>query len=350
MDKYDDTILVTGGSGFLGSHVVDALIAQGRFRVVAVSRNPTRYCNQEAQYMPCDITNHNEVAAIIEQIKPIAIIHTATPGPFAPEFLHRKDHAATKNLVQIATQFSSVRAFVYTGSAEAMKNVSGARGKPLSETEAILHTPSTAPSGYAHAKSASDALVLQANDVSLATATLRLPAVYGPRETKDSGIATNFMSLANTFATRIQLGNNEVVLDWVYVENAAHAHVLAVNTLLQPQRCADGEAYFVTDGAPVKLWDFVRSVWTASGDENCNSIKKVIIPWWVVLALAATIEVLFRIFTLDRKSPPLTRLHVRYVKDGAWFSIGKARECLGYEPLVSTSEGIERTVAWLKHA
>jgi sterol-4alpha-carboxylate 3-dehydrogenase (decarboxylating) len=173
-----------------------------------------------------------------------------------------------------------------------------------------------------------------------------LPGIYGPRE--HGGITVSFIPTAGTFVTRIQLGNNNVVHDWVYVGNAAYAHVLAVNALLNPQRRADGEAYFITDGVPMKLWDFVRKVWTASGDKNCNHIRKIIIPWWMVLTLAAATEFVFRIFTRGRKLAPLTRLHVHYMKGGAWFNIGKAQERLGYEPLVSTSEGIERTVAWFR--
>ena len=346
MEHSAKTILVTGGSGFLGAHVVDALIAEGGFHVIAISRNPPTYHNPKAQYIACDITNFSEIAAIVEQIKPIAIVHTITPGPFASPLLHDQDYAATKNLVELASECAFVKTFVYSGSAESFSNVSGAYAQPLTEKKAIWHTSKTAPSAYAKAKSASEAVVLWANGPSLATAVLCLPAMYGPRENEKTGIAISFIRVANTFATRIQLGSNNVVHEWIYVENAAIAHLLAVKALFDPQQRAGGEAYFVTDGAPIKLWDFVRRLWTAAGDGECNSIGKIIIPWWVMLVLAVTTEVAFRVFTLGRILPPLSRQHIHYMKEGAWFDTEKARERLGYEPLVSTDEGIRRTVDW----
>lgn len=348
MEPSVKTVLVTGGSGFLGSHVVDAFVAEGGFHVVAISRKPPTYRNPKATYIACDTTKHSDIAVIVEGTNPIAITHTITPGPFASPLLHDQDYAATKNLVAIASKTASVKAFVYSGSAESLVNVSGACEQPLTEARAMLHTPKTAPSAYADAKSASEAFVLQANDTSLASAVLWMPGMYGPRENEKTGIAVSFIRVANTFATRIQLGSNSVLHDWIYVENAARAHVLAVKALLEPQQRVGGEAYFITDGVPIKLWDFVRRLWTAAGDEKCNIISKIIIPWWIMLALAATTEIVFRVFTLGRKSPPLSRLHVHYMKEGAWFDIRKAQERLGYEPLVSTNEGIRRTVSWFQ--
>lgn len=346
MEQPTNTVLITGGSGFLGSHLVDAFVTEGCFNVVAISRKPKTDRNPQARYVVCDVTIHEKTAAIIEEIRPVAIIHTVTPGPFARPAFHDADYAATKNLVAIASKCVSTKTFVYSGSAESLKNVSGAGEHPLTEADAVLHTPDTAPSAYARAKSASEAFVLQANGSSLATAVVRLPAMFGPREDEKTGIAVSFIRMAKTFATRVQLGDNSVVHDWIYVENAAYAHTLAVRALLGSQPRSAGEAYFVTDGAPMKLWDFVRRLWTTAGDEGCNTNGKIIIPWWIMLALAATTEIIFHLFTLGRVSPPLSRLHVHYMKEGAWFHIGKAREILGYEPLVSTDEGIKRTVSW----
>lgn len=350
MGYRNEVVLVTGGSGFLGSNVVDELVAAGRFQACATTRRSTQYCNPQAQYIAIDITQHDEIAAIIERIKPIAILHTITPGPFAPASLHDRDHAATMNLVEIAQDSVSVRAFVYISSAEAMFNVSGEREQHLSETEAILHRWESAPSAYARTKSGSDPFALRANGPRLATAVLRLPGMFGPRENKKTGIACSFIRVANTHITRIQLGDNSVRHEWIYVKNAAHAHVLAINALLNSRKGADGEVFLTTDGTPIKLWDFVRKIWIAAGDKGCTRRKKIIILWWIMFVLAATTEWVFHIFTMGRLSPPLTALYIHFMRKGAWFDISSTCRRLDYryDPLSSTDKGIEETVAWYR--
>lgn len=349
MERYRNVVLVIGGSGLLGSHVVDSLIATGRFRVIATTRNSTQYCNPEAQYISIDITQHSELATAINHIKPIAIVHTATPGPFAPTPLQEKDYAATINLVEIAKRSDSVRALVYTSSVEAILNVSGASQQPLSATKAILHQWDSAPSAYARTKSSSDAFVLQANGPSLATIVLRLPGMFGPRENRKTGIACSFIRVAKTLVTRIQLGTNSVRHEWIYVKNAAYAHVLAVNALIDSQQHADGEAFFITDGIPIKLWDFIHKIWRVAGDENCSRQRRIVVPWWIMYVLAVLTEYAFQIFTLGCISPPLTALHIHFMREGAWFDVSDSRRRLNYEPLFSTDEGIEETVAWYRH-
>lgn len=344
-------ILVTGGCGFLGSHIVDALVA-AQLPVVAVSRNPIRYCNPNASYMVCDYTNPEATATIIANVRPRAIIHTITAGPMAPWPAQQKDYLATKSLLEAARDASSVKAFIYSGSADALVNSSGSRKAPLSETDAILHSFKSSPTGYSRTKAASEALVLKVSGTELLTAVLRMPGIYGPR---DGSVTPGLLKGTNKIFTRVQLGDNKPMHEWIYVESAAHAHVLAAKALLSAipslEKQVHGEAFFITDGEPVRFWDFARKLWAAAGDKNCihmDNDKLIVIPWWPLVALAILTEVLCYILTLGRKNPGLSRHHLQYMRFGAWWDIGKARERLGYVPLVDTDEGLRRTVAWFQ--
>jgi sterol-4alpha-carboxylate 3-dehydrogenase (decarboxylating) len=261
--------------------------------------------------------------------------------------MHRTDVSILSEVINIATRAASVRAFLYSGSVAAIANVSGAGKQPLSEAEAILHSSKTASCAYDLSKSHSTEIVLTANGDALRTAVLHLPGMYGPR---DRQVALGIWNMINTPMTKVQLGNNKVVHEWLYVENAAHAHVLAAKALLNSsdtEEKVSGEAFFVTDGVPVKFWDFARNLWTRAGVKDCTP-PKVIVPWWCVLTLAAISETIFLVFTVGRKPAPLTRHHVHYMKEGTWFDINKAKDRLHYTPIIQTDEGIQKTVAWFQ--
>jgi sterol-4alpha-carboxylate 3-dehydrogenase (decarboxylating) len=345
---HGDAVLVTGGCGFLGSHLVDALVVHG-FGVVAASRNPTRYRNSSARYCALDLHSYDATRALILDVKPCAIIHTANPGPMCPPAAHLKDYQATKNLLELAYTTPSVIAFIYTGSAQAISNSSGSQ--KITEADAIFHTRSSAPTAYARWKAESEQLTLTFNrpiahlSGSLRTVVIRLPGIYGPR---DGQLAPGLLQATNTIIPRLQFGGNKPVHEWIYVESAANAHLLAAKALLDGNVPGiDGEAFFVADEEPVRFWDFARKLWAAAGDKNAPRLeKRILLPWAPVIALATLVEFLTIIFTLGRGIPPMSRHHLEYMRFGAWWDTSKARERLQYEPLVSTDEGIARAVTW----
>ena len=149
--------------------------------------------------------------------------------------------------------------------------------------------------------------------------------------------------------THIQLGDNKNLYDAIYVGNAASAHIQAAQALLRNDTTAkvDGEAFLITDDAPMPFWDFQRKIWAAAGDETRPSEVRVI-PAWVGIAMAALVEYVFWFFTFGQKLPPkaFRRNVLRYAIEDRTFCISKAKERLGYKPLVGTDEGIRRGVKW----
>ncbi|KAI1537202.1 C-3 sterol dehydrogenase C-4 decarboxylase family protein [Pyrenophora tritici-repentis] len=153
--------------------------------------------------------------------------------------------------------------------------------------------------------------------------------------------------------TKFQVGPNTNMFDFTYVENVAHGHVLGVLALLQTHKVlptipldherVDGEAFFITNGEPVYFWDFARAVWHEAGDRlPLGSV------WHLSADVAWTIgAILENLFWVLGKKPNLTRAQVRYSSMSKYHSIAKAKQRLGYEPLVGLEEGIKRGVGYI---
>jgi sterol-4alpha-carboxylate 3-dehydrogenase (decarboxylating) len=115
------TVVVVGGCGFLGHHIVNYIVKrypQTQVAVVDLRTNANRNASLTVSYHGGDITDLNAMRAMFSQIKPDALIHTATPDVFGGkhEVFDKVNVTGTKNLVK-AAQESGVKAFVYTSSA-----------------------------------------------------------------------------------------------------------------------------------------------------------------------------------------------------------------------------------------
>ncbi|KAL7774965.1 hypothetical protein CFE70_005880 [Pyrenophora teres f. teres 0-1] len=102
---------------------------------------------------------------------------------------------------------------------------------------------------------------LSSSTPSFATCALRPAPTFGPTDTT---IIPTIHACIPTYQTPFILGNGTNLHDYVYVENVAYAHVLAVSNLLGPQTAA-GEAIFITNGEPITLRDLCRGVWRQFG-------------------------------------------------------------------------------------
>ena len=103
----------------------------------------------------------------------------------------------------------------------------------------------------------------------------------------------------------MQIGNNENLIDAMYVGNSVTAHLLAAKALLNP-RCAngkvDGEAFNIIDGRQIRFWDLSQLIWSAAGTPA--PVEKITVnPAWLALIMADIAEWLFWIFTLATRNP-----------------------------------------------
>lgn len=152
--------------------------------------------------------------------------------------------------------------------------------------------------------------------------------------------------------TNVQVGDNNNLFDFTYVGNVAHAHLLAALRLLATHRLhptvpldterVDGEAFLVTNDSPMYFWDFARTMWRAAGrDAGLEGVWKLPVDVGILLGFLSEVA-----FGIIRKPPTFNRQRIVYSSMTRYYNINKAKERLGYRPIVSLEEGVNRAVQW----
>lgn len=314
------SVLITGGCGFVGHHLVSQLLESYDARISVLDLRTDRNRFPGVSYHNGDITSETAVYKILEEVRPDVIIHTASPVPFddsAPnnELYRRVNVDGTRNLLDVAARVGCVKAFVYTSSASVVHDTVSDLVN-ADESWPVLQAPQQREY-YSETKAWAEELVLAANRKhgDMLTVAIRPAGVFGEA---DRQMIPNMLRAYHKGQTGFQLGKNENLFDFTYVGNVVHGHILAAAALLdahgQSPRSGDhekvdGEAFFITNGTPVYFWDFARMVWKAAGDKTEPS------QVWVIekrfgLALASVIEWVW--WAIGGWKPNLTRKSVNF--------------------------------------
>jgi UDP-glucose 4-epimerase len=221
--------LVTGGAGFIGSHVVDALIAED-WRVVVVddlSTGDPRRVAGEATLEIVDITDRAALERLFEAARPAAVFHLAaqssvTASVADPERDCEINVRGTLNVLAGATLHGAPVVFTSTGGA-------------LYGNDAPLPTAEDAPpapiSPYGASKWAGEAYVITWREASrIPHAVCRLGNVYGPRQSPhgEAGVVAIFSHSLWRGDSPTLFGFGKPTRDYVHVHDVARALVLAV--------------------------------------------------------------------------------------------------------------------------
>lgn len=151
--------------------------------------------------------------------------------------------------------------------------------------------------------------------------------------------------------THFQIGENDNLFDFTYVENVAHAHILAAQALLVTSQSStvpldhervDGEAFLITNDSPVYFWDFCRTVWNAAGSPHGTEHVRIL-GRGIGLVLGFLSEIFF---ALIGKPPTFNRQRIVFSCMTRYYNITKAKSRLGYQPLVPLEVGLRRAVKW----
>ena len=317
-------VLVTGGGGFLGSAICREL-ARLDHRVIAYQRNPAVHLAEYGvESVTGDICDHERLAATAAGCD--AIIHTAAKaGIWGDPADYRRINTEGTRSVVAACRAGGVGLLVHTSS----PSIVHAGGDIEGGDESLpVATRFSAP--YPETKAAAERRVLAANGTDLKTCALRPHLIWGPG---DPHILPRLVARAS--GGRLALPAPHKVIDTVYVDNAAHAHVRALQELAGRARCA-GKAYFVTNNEPLPQGEIIQRLLAALGIEV--TIRAV--PAGLALAAGAVTEWAWRFFRI-KGEPPATRFSVEQLATAHWFDTSAAVRDFGYLPTISIEEGLK---------
>ncbi|CAJ2501779.1 Uu.00g046320.m01.CDS01 [Anthostomella pinea] len=355
-------VLVIGGCGFLGHHVVRLLLRDWSCSFVSVmdlrcERN-RRPASDGVEYVEADITDADNLLKVFARLAPDVVIHTASPpaqgaAGITHELFRRVNVEGTRAVIA-ACQRTGVKALVYTSSASVMGDNASDLVNANEDYPVIRGKAQT--EYYSETKAEAEQLVLAANRAepspSLLTTAIRPSGIFGEG---DIQLVHHAVNVYREGKDKIQVGTNTNLFDFTYVENVAHAHLLAARALLVTHAKSqanetkpldyervDGEAFIVTNGSPVYFWDMMRAIWRAAGSPR-GTDHVWILSRDLGLVLGFLSEVAFGIL---RKPPTFNRQRIVYSSMTRYYDIAKAKRRLGYAPLVSLSDGVKRTVRW----
>ncbi|KAJ9627215.1 erg26, C-3 sterol dehydrogenase [Taxawa tesnikishii (nom. ined.)] len=338
-------ILVSGGNGFLGGHIVDLLLVRNACsKITILDLKPPTKEKAGVSYQFGDITDYDALLSLFQKIKPTIVIHTASPDPLlAPnEIMYKVNVDGTKNMVKVS-QETGVKALVYTSSASV---ISDNRSDLINADEEYpVLTGDKQPMYYTNTKALAESHILSSNRSSayphFLTAAIRPSAMFGEGDNVliPQGAAAYYRG-----QTKFQVGTNENLFDFTDIRNVAHAHHLCAAALLatvEREEGVDGEAFFITNDSPTYFFDFARMVWRAAGDQT--DISQIwVIPKDLALFIATILGWVYWAFRLG--TPKLSRDHVQFSCMTRYFNIDKAKRRLGYRPVVGLVEGVRTGV------
>ncbi|HEY5316214.1 MAG TPA: NAD-dependent epimerase/dehydratase family protein [Pirellulales bacterium] len=319
--------LVTGATGFLGQYIVEQLAARGdRVRALCRQASP----ELDALGAETALGDVRDRAAVLSACRGVeTVFHVAgVAGIWGPwQHYYATNTLGTEHVIE-GCRTHGVARLIYTSS----PSVTFAGGDQRNIDERAAY-PRRWLCHYPHSKALAEQAVLAANGrVGLATCALRPHLIWGPR---DRHLIPRLLDRARR-GRLVRVGSGRNLIDMVYVDNAAAAHLLAADALT-PDSPVAGKAYFITQGEPVNCWQWIDQLLALAGLAPVERAISYRAAWLAGAALEAG----FRLLRLPGE-PPMTRFLAAQLGRDHYFDIRRAQQDFGYRPQVSTDVGMQR--------
>jgi len=316
-------IFITGASGFIGGAIAKALSTTYNVRGMsrsersdkglhAIGVKPVR-CElgavQPEHLAGCEVVIH--CAAFVEQWG-------------TREQFWKTNVDGTAQLLQAAKQ-AGVRRFIHVGTEAALFH-----GQHMRDIDETYPYPAQTPFLYPETKAAAEKLVLAANAPGFETISLRPRFVWGPGDQTILPVVKKMVEAG----MYMWIDQGRVRTSTTHIDSFVHAVTLALT------RGRGGEAYFITDDSISTVREFLTALLKTQGLTPPNTS----IPSWLARALGRFLEGVWKLLKL-KGEPPLTHFAAAMASSECTIRIDKAREELGYTPVITRQQGLAELTA-----
>lgn len=312
--------LVTGGTGFIGSHLVEALLREN-YEVYCIVRNPSKLRflkGLDVKIIQADLSDKESLKKIEWQFDYIFNLSGITKASHPEEFF-QSNYIGTKNLVEVVAERNSfLKRFVHVSSLAAAGPCLD--GIPVTEDA----TPSPV-SEYGKSKLLGEQAVKFFKD-KMPITIIRPPAVYGPRD-------SDFLTFFKLIKKGIVLYLTEGTYSMIYVDDLVRG-IITASTVEN----AAGETFFIADAQPYNTQEIINAISEAIGKRPL----KIKIP--------QSIGVFFiRVFQKFDKKSIINSDKLKELIQPCWVcSTKKAESLLGFKTKTKLKEGMEWTARWYR--
>lgn len=324
--------LVTGGGGFLGFNIAERLHRRGD-RVTVLGRNQYPHLEKGIEGIQCDLRDRDGVLQAIEGQD--TVFHAAAiPGVWGD---YRKyfeiNVQGTQNVID-ACHAHAVKKLIFTSSPSVVFGDSD-----LEDVDETVPYPESYLCHYPATKAIAEKRVLAANGVKgLSTVSLRPHLIWG---VGDPHLVPRILDRANK-GKLVRVGDGRNKVDIIHVDNAAQAHIQACDALT-PESPVAGQIYFISDGNPVNLWDWINDLLTALKKPPVTKT----LSYSSAKILGTALERVYGLFGI-KSEPPMTRFVAAQLATSHYFNISKAKKDFAYAPVITQKEGMDRLIASLQ--
>jgi nucleoside-diphosphate-sugar epimerase len=319
-------VLVTGGTGFTGSHLVRRLLDRG-FEVRVLDASPGLFAGElrglGAHLTIGSVTDHalvDNLSAGVDRVFHVAAVFRQIN---LPDKVYHDVNAVGTRIVGEAALRHGVRSFVYCST----QGVHGDIRTPPGDED----SPIRPEDYYQQTKYEGEQEIASLVGRGLPATILRPMAIYGP------GDPARFLFLFRAVKRGrfLMFGSGRTLYHPLYIDNLVDAFELAAD---RPGR---GDVFLIGDAQYCSLNELVRAVATAMGVE----VRIVHLPFGPLWVAAAACEALCKPLGIE---PPLFRRRADWFRQNRAFRIDKARAGLGYVPQIDLPTGLARTAAWYR--